>query len=245
MAKDAKARNRPAEAANMDAEAIKHLKKAISLNPKKKNMIYNNLGMIYAYEAKYDTALTMFRTALDLGIRPAPIWRNIGQIEGECQNWNKAIESYRNAIKNKRTLKNMYTDMLNGALYAVENDDYIEKVQEILEHGVSNEDLAPFDSVIFNIFLRRDVKLAEDYKDLAIAYEKNGQINEAIHHFRKALEVRPKWSAIYNRIGIIFARHDMLGEAKTAFRDALRVDPENNGAKSNLEHVLKRMKDEG
>ncbi len=217
--------------------AKQYLKKSIEFNPKKKNMIYNNLGMVYAAQAEFDTALVMFHTALDLGIKPAPIWRNIAQVEEQRENWEGAIHAYQKVIENQPTLQNMYMESLREAYYEEENDDYFEYVEEKVEEGIDKNELENYDSKVVDYFLSDNEKLAEDYKDLGIAYEKAGQINQAIASFMKAIEIKPDWADIYNRIGIIYARNGYYAEAEKAFLEAINVDPGNQNAKMNLDKL--------
>jgi tetratricopeptide (TPR) repeat protein len=221
--------------------AIQYLWQAIDKNPRKRDMIYNNLGLVYAARAEYDTAKAMFHKALDLGLRPAPIWKNIGQVEEAQGNIPSAIKAYSNSVESRPTLMNMYVEILQEALYSQENDDYSGKVRAQLDNGIKDEDLAPYDSVIVNLFLSRNIKVAESYKDLAIAFEMNGQIDEAIYNFREALEIKPDWSAIQNRIGIIFAKGENYQAAKREFEGALMSNPHNQEAIRNLEMVNERI----
>lgn len=220
--------------------AIQFLWQSIEQNPKKKDMIYNNLGLVYAARADYDTAKVMFQKALEFGLRPAPIWKNIGQVVEMQGNIPAAIEAYANSIKYRPTLKNMYEEILTEELYAPDNEEFVEKIRAQLDRGITDDDVAPYDSVIVNYFLERDPKVAENYKDLAMAYEKNGQLNEAIYNFRQALKIRPDWSAIHNRIGIIFAKNEKYPEAEEEFKQAIQTDPGNDDAKRNLEFVKQK-----
>jgi len=223
--------------------AVEYLWQAIEKSPKKKDMIYNNLGLVYASRAEYDTAKAMFHKALDLGLRPAPIWKNIGQVEEMQGNIPAAIEAYSNSVENRPTLRNMYREILQEALYAPDNEDYIEVVVAHIERGVNEKDLEPYDSDVVNYFLSKDMKVAEGYKDLAMVYEKNGQVNEAIFNFREALKIRPDWSAIHNRIGIIYAKYEKYPEAEEAFKLAIKTNPGNEDAKRNLDRVNQKMKE--
>ncbi len=241
MAKDARAKNKSSQAAQMDAKAIEYFNTAINLGSKKREMIYNNLGMVYASEAKYDTAETMFRRALELGIDPAPIWRNIGSVKVATEDWHGAIESYQMAINARPNLENQYMEMIRNAIYMPENEDYIQTVSEISENGVDDATLRHYDEQVVDVFLNRNESLAKDYKDLAIAYEKSGDLNKALANLRKALEIRPKWAAIYNRIGSIYARNGYYKEAMAEFEKALTVDPRNKNALENLSNIKGRI----
>lgn len=217
-----------------DNQALAYMQKAISLNPKKKEIIYNNMGMIHFDRGEYETAREMFHKSSGLGLHSAKIWRNIGMVEVELRNYSRSIEAYRKAIENRPILRNLYIEMLKEELDTQDNEEYVDDVQAKLERGVTSEDMARYDAVTAEQFLKRNRLLADDYTNLAIAYEKTGQINEAIAEFRKAIEIRPKYAALYNRIGVLFAKQGRYFEAEEAFEATLQFDPGNTGAQRGL-----------
>lgn len=227
-----------------DEGAISYMNQAIALNPKKKNVIYNNLGMIYAAQAQYDTAEVMFHKALELGIKPAPIWRNIGQIKTAQEDWRGAIKAYQNALRNRPILKNLYLEMLNETLYAQENEDYVDKVVAHIERGVTDEDVAGYDSVIVNQFLSRDEKVAEDLANIAKSCDELGLIDEASRFYQSALNIKPGDANLRNKLGILCARSGELEKAFHQFKEAVKLDPNNNDARFNLEHCEQKMTEE-
>ena len=220
-----------------DKEAITYLKKAISLNPDKKEIIYNNLGMIYFEQGKYNDALEMFQIAAKLGIRMAKLQRNIGMVEMQRGNYTGAVDAYTKAIEDKPTLHNLYTNMLKETLGDPNNESYLHDVQAHLDRGVTVDDLAFYDSVIVNILLNKNAKLADDYVDCGLAYEKNGQLDFAITQFRKALGIQTKRVSLLNRIGILNAKQGRFEDAEKSFLKALKIDPNNAGARKALKKL--------
>lgn len=241
IARDSRAKGDTLKAAQLDQEAIATLKKATSFGAKKNEMIYNNLGMVYASIAQFDTAVAMFKRALDFGISPAPIWRNIGEVAMQRGDWRGAAEAYANAIKFRPTMPNMIEEMLKNAYYAPENEDYINTVKESLDKGVDSAEFTRYDAEIVDRYLKSDVKVAGDYKDVGLALEKLGAIEEALNCYQKAVQIKPDWAAIYNRMGIIYARQGNYPQAEREFRRALAADPRDEGARDNLAFLQKKL----
>ncbi len=227
-----------------DAKALTFLKKAIELNPPKKGIIYNNLGLIYEKRGEFDLAVESYHKAAALWLSSAKVWRNLAMVETQRENWNGTIEAYHKAVENRSTLRNLYIEMLREELTEDHDKDVIYDLQDKLDRGVTDDDLERFDSSIADFFLITNSKLAEDYVNLAFAYEKIGQLNEAITFFRKALTIKPDRVAIYNRIGILYAKQDLLDEAEEAFETCLKVDPNNLGARRGLDHLYSKLRKE-
>jgi len=227
-----------------DAKALNFLKKAIELNPPKKGIINNNLGLIYEERGEFDLAVESYHKAAAFELRSEKIWRNIALVETQLGNWNGTIEAYLKAIENRPTLRNLYLEMLREELAEDYDKDVIDDLQNQLDRGVTDDDLKQFDASIANYFLMTNSSLAEDYTNLALAYERIDQLNEAITFFRKALTVKPGQVSIYNRIGILYAKQGLLDEAEEAFETCLKVDPKDPGARRGLDQLLPGLRRE-
>ncbi len=241
IARDARTKGDSAQVYQLEQQAVSTLKSATRFGAKKNEMIYNNLGMVYASLAQLDTAEAMFRRALEFGVNPAPIWRNIGELAMQRGHWEGAIEAYSNAIASRPTLTNMFVEMLKNAYYSPDNDDYAALVKEWLERGLDSTDFDRYDEQTVNQFLRTNEKTGGDYKDLALAWEKKGGIDEALRNYQTAVQYKPNWSAVFNRMGIICARRGEYDQAEKAFRRALAADPRDSGARENLEFLKKKL----
>ena len=216
-------------------------RKAIERSPMKKDMIFNNLGLVYAEEAKYDTALAMFHKAAEFGIRCAPLWRNIGLTEKNRGNIAASIEAYRKVVEYRPTIENLYREMLFDALYTSGNDEYVDQVRADIDKGVEALDFSEFDEETVYYYLQHDYKVAEDFRELANAYQENGDWQNSITAFRQALKYRPDWAAIYNKIGILYAKQGMLAEAEKEFLEAISLDPSHQDFRHNLERCRRQM----
>jgi Flp pilus assembly protein TadD len=76
--------------------------------------------------------------------------------------------------------------------------------------------------------------------NLGVALAKRGRIDEAMAHFRKALEVDPDYTGAHNNLGIALADCGRIDEAAEHFRKALEIEPDYAEVHANLGNVLAR-----
>ncbi|MDP8241393.1 MAG: tetratricopeptide repeat protein [Candidatus Hatepunaea meridiana] len=223
-------------------KALKQLNKALKMNPLKKGVIYNNLGLIFENDGKLDLAIQNYWKAAEFGLGTPKIWRNIGMAEIKRENWVGAIEAYNEVIKKRPTLQNLYLQMLRSELTTRDNEDYFDDIKAHLERGVTEDDLAPYYAPIANYFLRTGSGIADDYINLALTYEKNNQINLSIINLSKAVKIQPDRVSLYNRIGVMYAKQGLIDEAEEVFKACLKVDRDNDGARKGLKELCPRLR---
>jgi tetratricopeptide (TPR) repeat protein len=85
---------------NVHSKAITHFKKAIELR-QNFSEAYNDLGNTYLILSKWDLAIIYFEKALENTLYATPHFaqNNLGQAYYKKGEYNKAVESYRKAIK--------------------------------------------------------------------------------------------------------------------------------------------------
>ena len=222
--------------------AIAYFQKCLALGPEQKELVYNNLGMVYARKGDLAPALSMFQKALKIDIKPASVYRNIGNLCIAQNDWEGAVQAFRNTIANRPTLLRLYVDVLNETLSKYEGDECCEVLKARLARGITPEDLAQYDSVIVNEVCENDPQLAEDYKNLGVAYTKLDSIYEAISSYREALRIKPDYAAVHNKLGILYARSGDLERALSSFQEAVGYDPNFEEARDNLELCRRKLR---
>ncbi|NUM31127.1 MAG: tetratricopeptide repeat protein [Bacteroidetes bacterium] len=85
------------EKTNDKKGAIKDYKQCIEINPKA--IYYNNLGVIYAIDSKYEEAIEWYNKALEKDSSYAQSWVNIGVAFYYLHKFDKACEAMHNASK--------------------------------------------------------------------------------------------------------------------------------------------------
>ena len=61
------------------------------------------------------------------------------------------------------------------------------------------------------------------HHNLADVLVTRGQVDEAIAHYRKALEIRPDYLEVHGNLGIALTRREQLDEAIAYYRKVLQV----------------------
>jgi len=143
---------------------------------------------------------------------------------------NKAIQS---AVENhqKGNLKeaeSLYKKILKKQ---PDNPDILHKL------GLLLCQLANYDLAIQ--YIRKALKLkpsdiASAYCNLAIALQEKGQLDEAITHYQKAIELNPSLASAYCNLGTALRKKGQLDEAITHYQKALELNPSFASAYYNL-----------
>lgn len=74
--------------------------------------------------------------------------------------------------------------------------------------------------------------------NLGISYVGQGNADEAIRAFRKAIELKPDYPEAHNNLAITLMSRKRFAEATTHFREALRLDPESASVLNNFGAAL-------
>jgi Flp pilus assembly protein TadD len=72
------------------------------------------------------------------------------------------------------------------------------------------------------------------HNNLGMAYERIGWYAEAMEHFKKSIELDPKYHAPYLNLGNIYVIEGRLSEAEWAYRKVIQLNPDNPKAYFNL-----------
>ncbi len=75
------------------------------------------------------------------------------------------------------------------------------------------------------------------HNNLGYAYSRRGEIEKAIEHYSKAVELNPTQAVILNNLGALYARHGDLAKAVECFNRALTIKPDLQPARENLENA--------
>lgn len=216
--------------------AISHFQKALEFSPEQSGVINNNLGMVYGKLGRHDEAMAMFYKALETKGGQAGVHRNIGAGLMFRKDYAGAAAAFTRAIEQKPTVESSYWEMLQEAEHIVEDEADRVIIREALEAGIGVIDLTRFDAETIERYALRDPKIADDYLNLAQALFKSGDIDKAIENCRTSISLQPGVSSAHNRLGIMLATRGDYAAAARAFGEALRLDPQNDEARSNLEH---------
>jgi len=88
--------------------------------------------------------------------------------------------------------------------------------------------------------LARNPNCGMAHNNLGMALLQKGQVDEAISHFRRALEINPNYTNAHNNLGNILSKRGQLDEAIAHYQRALEIAPNYANAHSNLGNALVR-----
>ncbi len=174
---------------------------------------YFFLGSI-AYEAKdYDKAAESYETALRLNPDFEPLYYDLAGVQVARKQPEEALQlldKARNKFKLNFTLE-FYTGIAHAEL---------ENWPEALAHLTSAELIAKTSEPhrLNQMF----------YYQLGSAYERSGNVPDAVKALRKALELSPDYAEALNYLGYMWAeRGENLDEARSMLQRAVALEPNN------------------
>jgi protein O-mannosyl-transferase len=91
---------------------------------------------------------------------------------------------------------------------------------------------------LWNDTLAKDPNCWMAHNNLGRAMAGRGQTNEAIDHYRKALEIKPDFVEAHNNLGTALAESGQVGEAIVHYRSALHFKPDDAEVHFNLGNAL-------
>jgi len=68
-------------------------------------------------------------------------------------------------------------------------------------------------------------KMAAEYRDKGLGFQKNGDLDTALSYFQKAMELDPTLGVAYNDAGVIYEAKGWNDKAKQAYGKAIECDP--------------------
>ena len=72
------------------------------------------------------------------------------------------------------------------------------------------------------------------HNNLGAALAGRGQVDEAIAHYQKALEIKPDYAEAHNNLGAALAGRGQVDEAIAHYQKALEIKPDYAEAHNNL-----------
>ncbi|MGQ9672381.1 MAG: tetratricopeptide repeat protein [Candidatus Aminicenantales bacterium] len=185
------------------------------------------------YEEKnYDEALAILEKFLEQNPRAYQVQVLIGDCYREKGDFERAIEFYAKAVEEAKVDEKMGKEVTVKSLAAI-GDCYlrkgdIEKAQTFFKESIDtnpeNETLA------YNV---------------GEIYFSNQKLEEAIHYFIIATQIKANWSPPYYKLGLVYLNQADYEKAKEAFKKFLELEPEGElaaQAKNILEYLEKIKK---
>ncbi|MGB8952917.1 MAG: tetratricopeptide repeat protein [Candidatus Aminicenantales bacterium] len=180
-------------------------------------------------EQKYDEAITYFEKFLEINpdsyqtyLSIGKCYREKGDIEKTVENFNKVLES---AKKDDRLGKEMTAKATAGI-----GDCYLKKgdyeaAQNLFKQSV---EMSPGNEI-----------LAFNVGEIYFSYQK---MDEAIHYFEQAAQIKRKWSEPYLQLGYAYLNKADHAKAIENFEKFLKLEPdsEKSAIVKNILHTIKK-----
>lgn len=165
--------------------------------------------------AKWSDSITLYEYSLANGPGSPKIHYNLGLAYSRAERHDDAIDQYRRAIELQPTHDRAWNNL--GRTLG-------------LQGKTAEADEA----------YREAIRLAPDNPLIRVNWagllERTGRVDEAIAQRKQALEVREDFANV-NQIGVLLAQSGRLEEALPYFRRAVQLEPNNRGARSNLQNL--------
>lgn len=225
--------------------AVEQLRKSLAFKDANKELIYNNLGLIYAGQQKYNQAAEMFQSALKMKIKTAIVYRNLASVYSHMGMKQEAIKAYEKAISHHPTIRSLYMDMLREAargFKAEGREELYLKTEELVDRGVTDEFLNRFDLETIQTYALEKQNIAEDWRHVAELYMEMGALDSATAAMEQAVIHNPSKASHYNKLGVLYARLKKFDAASKAFKKAVELDPSRGSYRKNLDHCSNQGK---
>ncbi|EEF57394.1 tetratricopeptide repeat protein [Pedosphaera parvula] len=211
-----------------------------------------NLGFAYHELKQYDEAFNEFSAALKINPNEPHALLGMGMLCSDKGDYQKAIEYFNAALKNKIPRYAVTRLLLGNALFDQGKlpeaaDQYREALRVEPDLLDANHRLG---LVLFKLNLTREaisyfnaeLRVESDLPDtrylLGECYKKLGNLTAAIAHYQSALEITPDFIPARQQLGILLAQQGNTSEAQRHFQRIVELQPTNELAHFSLAATL-------
>ena len=111
--------------------AVKYSLAAVQLKPSYSG--YNNLGLIYANQGKFDKAVEAFKSAADINPSSYQAWYRLGQVYAQSLAFDKAREAYAKAIAINPNFAPAYQGLGSASFWSGDTEGATAQVAKLKE----------------------------------------------------------------------------------------------------------------
>lgn len=205
-------------------KAIKIYQKFIQLNPTEKK-VYDEYADLFFSLGQPDSAISVYQNLLKQTPDNKSIYNDIAQIYAEQKRWDEARFAYRMTMQGQNTHPQLYQRIAETYLSESRNDEAVTILQEALSHFPNNEDFLRTLGMIYektqpllaittyNLIMKGDSLNPYPYVRLGIVFEKLDSLDEAMNHFRKAIDLRSTHPTSYHFLAIYSMKKNDTSQA--------------------------------
>jgi Flp pilus assembly protein TadD len=124
-----------------------------------------------------------------------------------------------------------------------DNQQIARDLERMYQQGRQYQQEAQFSEAItiYENILAIDPNYAEAHNGLGVIYAIQGKYEPALQHLHRAVSLAPLATHLHNNLGYAYLLAGREAEAISAFEQALRLDPENSGARANLNAIRNQI----
>jgi len=185
-------------------------------------------GNQFFKDEKYDTALAMYEEFLAKNPGAYQVLLNIGDCYREKGGFDKAIENYNKLIEQSKSDATMGKTLgakglaAIGLCYLKQN-----KIAESQDYFKKSIEMAPQDENLpYNV---------------AEIYFSNQQIDDAIHYYEMANQIKPEWPDPYLRLAYAYLNKGDMAKAAENLEKFIKLEPETERA-AQAKNILATIK---
>ncbi len=198
-------------------EAVVHLETAIQLNPQDAEA-ENNLGSALYQQGKTRDAITHFLRAADLKTNYAAPHTNLGSLYLEAGLTDESLAQLQTAV----------------ALDPKDGDVQNNLGNTLLQMGNTSAAIRHYEEAVrFRQYQSKSEQATAHY-NLANALAQNEELDQAVAHYRSALELQPNYADAHNNLARALMRRKDFVNAIAHYQTALSLKPQSVLFQNNL-----------
>jgi tetratricopeptide (TPR) repeat protein len=235
-------------------DALKHLDRALEINPDDDEGWYNR-GIALDDLGRYEEAIASYDRAIEIKPDDDGAWNNRGNALDELGRFDEAIASYDRAIEinpnddqiwNNRGSALIRLKRYNEAIASYDRAIEIkpDKDQAWYNRGIALKELRRLDEAIASYDRAIEINTDRDQ-----AWYNRGNIlvrlkryNEAIASYDRAIEIKPDLDQAWNNRGNALDELGRFDEAIASYDRAIEIKPDKHEAWYNLGNTFARLK---
>lgn len=180
----------------------------------------NNYGVALFEKGEYERAIQYFKEAIALRSDYADPYVNMGAALTQTGNLKEAENYYYRALVVDPNVQDANYNLANMHMRAARYDQ--------AEHHYQEE-------------LKRDPNhfhAHNNFANLLLAQNTDVTLAEAIKHYRKAIQINPRYIIARNNLGIALSRQQKFDEAAGVYKEAIRIFPDSADLYNSFGSVL-------